>query len=110
MVSAESANSQPAASHKLFAFYCEIIANKIVNFPRGWTDLSLPGDHVVVPVVLVPADQGQLLPLSDVVGPQERIKDKHKQNRTEVTRSPKVYLLYINIGSLSCLSILNIRL
>ena len=42
----------------------------------AWTDLSLPGDHVVVPVVLVPADEGQLLPLSDVVGPQQIIKDK----------------------------------
>ena len=43
---------------------------------QSWTDLSPPGDHVVVPVVLVPADQGQLLPLTDVVGPGQRGEDK----------------------------------
>ena len=36
-------------------------------------DLPLPGDPVVVPVVPVPADQGELLPLPDVVGPEHRL-------------------------------------
>ena len=63
-------------SHKdASAFYREIISTPLV-FPGDWTDLSPPGDHVVVPVVPVPADQSQLLPLSDVVGPQQGITDK----------------------------------
>ena len=76
-LSAESANSQHnRPSHKdASAFYREIISTPLV-FPGDWTDLSPPGDQVVVPVVPVPADQSQLLPLSDVVGPQQGITDK----------------------------------
>ena len=86
-------NSQPTAQHyfleeyykKTLLIICEALKAFLALFipldsweSERWvcshislTDLPLPGDPVVVPVVPVAADEGQLLPLPDVVGPGE---------------------------------------